>query len=87
MDFCFMLTRADRTIEDALDVLAEIRPLGLRHIGFKDVGIERAKLVEVHRAIKEQGAISYLEVVSMNTNSMSSLPHATPAITRYRTGC
>lgn len=59
-----MLTRADRTVEDALEVLEDIRPLGIRHIGFKDVGIERAALVEVHRAIKRQGATSYLEVVS-----------------------
>ena len=51
MEFVFMLTRADRTVEDALDVLDDIRPLGIRHIGFKDVGIERAALVEVLRAI------------------------------------
>ena len=39
MDFIFMLTRDDQTVEDALDVLDAIRPLGLRHIGFKDVGV------------------------------------------------
>jgi hypothetical protein len=64
MDFVFMLTRADRTISDALDVLDDIRPLGLRHIGFKDVGVEPAVLAAVHRRIKELGATSYLEVVS-----------------------
>src|SRR5262245_15488895 len=64
MDFVFMLTRADRTVADALDVLDDIRDVGLRHIGFKDVGIEPAALAEVHRKIKAMGATSYLEVVS-----------------------
>ena len=59
-----MLTREDRTVEDALEVLAAIRPLGLRHIGFKDVGADAALLRELNRQIKAQGAISYLEVVS-----------------------
>jgi hypothetical protein len=63
MDFIFMLTRDDRTVEDALDVLDAIRPLGLRHIGFKDIGVEPQVLHELNRAIKEQGATSYLEVV------------------------
>jgi hypothetical protein len=64
MDFIFMLTREDQTVEDALDVLDAIRPLGLRHIGFKDVGTAPAMLHSLNRRIKEQGAISYLEVVS-----------------------
>lgn len=64
MDFIFMLTRGDQTVEDALDVLDAIRPLGLRHIGFKDVGVRPDALQALNRAIKAQGAISYLEVVS-----------------------
>ncbi|HEX5057866.1 MAG TPA: hypothetical protein VFV99_00845 [Kofleriaceae bacterium] len=64
MDFVFMLTRADRTISDGLAVLDDIRSLGLRHIGFKDVGIEPRAAAELHRRIKEMGATSYLEVVS-----------------------
>jgi len=63
MDFIFMLTRDDRTVEDALDVLDAIRPLGLRHIGFKDIGVGPEMLQELNRRVKEQGAISYLEVV------------------------
>ena len=63
MDFIFMLTRDDQTVEDALDVLDAIRPLGLRHIGFKDVGVAPEVLGAVNRAIKAQDAISYLEVV------------------------
>ncbi len=66
----FMLTRADRTISDGLDVLDDIRSLGLRHIGFKDVGIERDALVALHRGIKQLGATSYLEVVSTSPDAV-----------------
>jgi hypothetical protein len=51
MDFVFMLTRDDRTISDAPDVLDDVRTLGLRHIGFKDVGIDTRALTELHRRI------------------------------------
>jgi hypothetical protein len=64
MDFIFMLTRDDRTVEDALEVLDAVRPLGLRHIGFKDVGVAPELLQELNRRIKAQEATSYLEVVS-----------------------
>src|SRR5258705_4612375 len=67
MDFVFMLTRADRTIADALDVLEDVRDVGVRHIGFKDVGIEPADAARVHQRIKQMGATSYLEVVSTTT--------------------
>jgi hypothetical protein len=70
MDFVFMLTRADRTVDNALDVLDEIRDLGIRHIGFKDVGIEPGRAVDVHRRIKELGATSYLEVVSTSNETI-----------------
>lgn len=64
MDFVFMLTRADRTVPDSLDVLDDIRDVGLTHIGFKDVGVEPAALRAIHARIKEMGAVSYMEVVS-----------------------
>lgn len=69
MDFVFMLTRADRTVPDAVAVLDEVRPLGLRHIGFKDVGIEPAAAAQLRRRIAEHGATSYLEVVSTSTEA------------------
>ena len=34
-----MMTSGDRTVGDCLDVLDEVGGLGLRHIGFKDVGV------------------------------------------------
>src|SRR5262245_13720476 len=64
MDFIFMLTRDDRTVEDCVGVIELIRPLGLRHIGFKDVGVSPAVLRLVAEAIHASGAISYMEVVS-----------------------
>jgi hypothetical protein len=64
MDFIFMLTRQDQTVEDCLEVFEELRPLGLKHVGFKDVGVGYPTLERLHRAIKESGATSYMEVVS-----------------------
>ena len=64
MDFIFMLTRNDRTIDDALDLMALIRPVGLTHIGFKDVGADPASLSAMVDAIHDSGATSYMEVVS-----------------------
>jgi hypothetical protein len=64
MDFIFMLTRQDQTVSDCLAVMAEIRSAGLRHIGFKDVGADLQTLSILNRMIKENGALSYMEVVS-----------------------
>ena len=38
VDFIFMLTRKDRTVEDCLEIVDLIQPLGIEHIGFKDIG-------------------------------------------------
>ena len=64
MDFVFMLTRADRTVTDAFEVVEQIVPLGLTHVGFKDVGIAPDRAAELVKKIREHGATSYLEVVS-----------------------
>ena len=64
IDFIFMLTRQDQTILDCLDVFDETRELGLRHVGFKDVGVDRETLSRLNRAIRDSGATSYMEVVS-----------------------
>jgi uncharacterized protein related to proFAR isomerase len=64
IDFIFMLTREDRTIEDCLDTFDAIAGVGLRHVGFKDIGVTRETLEELNRRIKASGATSYMEVVS-----------------------
>jgi hypothetical protein len=69
MDFVFMLTRMDQTVPDCLEVLDEILPLGLTHIGFKDVGVPPDVLAELARRIKAAGATSYMEVVSTSSEA------------------
>lgn len=64
MDFIFMLTRGDKTVEDCVEVLEEIAPLHLGHVGFKDVGVEPKTLHVLADRIRALGAISYMEVVS-----------------------
>jgi hypothetical protein len=64
VDFIFMLTRDDRTVEDGLAVADEALALGLRHIGFKDVGAAPATLRAINARIKDAGATSYMELVS-----------------------
>jgi hypothetical protein len=64
MDFIFMLTRADRTIEDAAYVVDAVAECGVRHIGFKDIGVSADQQVELVERIRHHGGTSYLEVVS-----------------------
>jgi hypothetical protein len=64
VDFIFMLTRDDQTVEDCLAVLDGIRDVGLTHVGFKDVGVDSRTLGALTDGIKRAGAVSYLEVVS-----------------------
>jgi hypothetical protein len=64
VDFIFMLTRNDRTVVDCLEILESVSALGLKHIGFKDVGVPIKTLKALASAIRAMGATSYLEVVS-----------------------
>lgn len=64
VDFIFMLTRQDQTIEDCLETFDSVRSLGIRHLGFKDVGVSIETLKALNWAIKNSGAVSYMEVVS-----------------------
>ncbi len=69
MDFIFMLTRGDKTVEDCLELFDLIAPLGLKHIGFKDVGVSPDILTKLASKIRAAGATSYLEVVSTSRDS------------------
>lgn len=75
MDFVFMLTRADQTVPDCLEVLDYILPVGLRHIGFKDVGVPMETMKELNHRIKQAGAISYMEVVSTSREACHRSAH------------
>ncbi len=69
MDFIFMLTWADRTVENCLEVFDSIKDTSVRHVGFKDIGVDRATLAELHGRIKALGATSYMEVVSTTSEA------------------
>ena len=70
MDFIFMLTRNDRTIEDAAYLVDAACDLGVRHIGFKDVGVPFATMQELVGTIRRRGGVCYLEVVSTTNEAM-----------------
>ena len=67
--FIFMLTRNDKTVTDAMTHLETALSLGVRHIGFKDVGLPVEALKGLNEAIQAKGATSYLEVVSLDRES------------------
>jgi hypothetical protein len=64
MDFIFMLTRNDRTVEDADCLVDQACDLGVTHIGFKDVGVPAPAMQELVSKIRQRGGVCYLEVVS-----------------------
>jgi uncharacterized protein related to proFAR isomerase len=69
MDFIFMLTRDDQTIEDCVELYDTIRDLPLRHVGFKDVGVPVETLQRLHEKLKADGRVTYMEVVSTSEES------------------
>ena len=69
MDFVFMLTRNDATVENALELIEIARPLKLKHIGFKDVGANSCMLRRLTAAIREAGASPWMEIVATTRES------------------
>lgn len=68
-EFIFMLTRHDRTVENAADLIETARVAGVRHIGFKDISLPFAELQTLASTIRGAGAKTYLEVVSLDRDS------------------
>jgi hypothetical protein len=64
IEFVFMLTHHDRTVDDPIAVYEQIRGRGLRYIGFKDIGVPVAELKEVCARAHGDGLEVMLEVVS-----------------------
>jgi hypothetical protein len=69
MEFIFMFTRDDQTVEDCLEIFDFIRDTGIKHLGFKDVGVARETLVTLNDRIKASGGVSYMEVVSTTSDA------------------
>jgi putative N-acetylmannosamine-6-phosphate epimerase len=63
-EFIFMLTRDDRTVNDARQIYESVLDTGVTHVGCKDVGLPRAELAALMDDIRAAGHTSYLEVVS-----------------------
>ena len=64
IEFVFMLTHHDRTVDDPLAVYAEVRGCGLRYVGFKDIGASVPQLRDVCAKAQDDGLEVMLEVVS-----------------------
>lgn len=62
--FILMLTKNDLTIQNAPEVFEEIKNTGVKHIGFKDIGLPIDKLKVLVQNMKSKGMKTYLEVVS-----------------------
>jgi 4-hydroxythreonine-4-phosphate dehydrogenase len=75
-DFIFMLTRGDSTIADARERLAEALAAGVRHIGFKDVGLPLFELRALAADIHAGGAVAYLEMVSLDAEAEAAAARA-----------
>ncbi len=64
INFIFMLTHSDSTIDDALDYVDRLSGTGLRYLGFKDVGATPERQRAIAQAAHEAGFETMLEVVA-----------------------
>ncbi|MGD0943924.1 MAG: 1-(5-phosphoribosyl)-5-((5-phosphoribosylamino)methylideneamino)imidazole-4-carboxamide isomerase [Acidimicrobiales bacterium] len=78
IEFVLMLTHDDETVPNARAVYEEVRGIGLRYVGFKDVGATSEQLREIAAAAHADELEVMLEVVSL------SLEHELNSI---RIGC
>jgi len=69
LDFIFMLTKDDQTISDAREYVKEIVSGGVKHIGFKDIGLPINELKHLAEDLRKEGVKIYLEVVSLDAES------------------
>jgi hypothetical protein len=71
MDFVFMSTRNDATVASALALVEIARPLGHRHIGFKDVGADASKLQDLAAAIRSWSRPGGVKTAALYTTTKS----------------
>lgn len=69
IEFIFMLTRDDVTVDNALEAYEEVRGTDLRYVGFKDIGASQSQLTEITRRAHEDGREVMLEVVSTSAQA------------------
>jgi hypothetical protein len=69
LGFIFMATHRDRTTPDARALIDQAISLGVRNIGFKDIGLPAADLQELAKAIRAGGARVFFELVSLDPES------------------
>lgn len=60
-----MLTHNDKTVPDAIEIFEENKDLPIQYWGFKDVGMEPAKMKVLCDKMHEAGKTAFLEVVSI----------------------
>jgi NAD(P)H-dependent flavin oxidoreductase YrpB (nitropropane dioxygenase family) len=63
-DLIFFLTYSDVTVYNAIDVFEETKGMDVKYFGFKDVGLPKEKLKELHTRMKKEGKTTFLEVVT-----------------------
>lgn len=74
--FIFMLTRGDRTVPEARSFLPDVLAAGIRHVGFKNVGLPHGELRRIAEEARAAGAAVYLEVVSLDPETEAASARA-----------
>ncbi|WP_421921220.1 hypothetical protein [Marinifilum sp.] len=69
IDLIFMLTKNDQTVPDARKYVKEIVAAGVKHIGFKDVGLPFEELQALTQELRKEDVTIYLEVVSLDEHT------------------
>lgn len=64
-NFVLMLTRDDVTVRDAHAILELALAAGVKHVGFKDIGLPTEEMAELVNTIQAAGRKAHLEVVSL----------------------
>jgi hypothetical protein len=76
INFIFMLTHSDATIDDALRYVDELSGTGLHYIGFKDIGATPERQRSIALAARDAGFETMLEVVSTTREAEVDSVHA-----------
>jgi hypothetical protein len=76
INFIFMLTHSDSTVDDALEYVDALAGTGLRYIGFKDIGATPDRQAAIAGAARDAGFETFLEVVSTTKEAEVNSVHA-----------